>query len=236
VDELLPGTDAERIEELVLAGRILCDHGVLDGFGHVSVRSAANPSHFLMARAGLPPELVTGESVVEYDETGEPAHAHGAAGPGERFIHSEIFRARPDVRCVVHSHTQAVIPFALVGTPLKAVIHTAYFLGTRPTPIFEVRDAMGPRNSMLVDTPAAGAALARALEDRAVVLMRGHGMSVVGPSIHDAVYRAIYTRVNAEIEAEALRFGNPRFLNDFEVDRDEPVSVQWRWWAARAAR
>ncbi|MEV6483664.1 class II aldolase/adducin family protein [Streptomyces sp. NPDC051576] len=233
-DGTIPHTDQERIAELVTSHHILYDHGVLDGFGHLSVRSAADPAHFFMQRGGVVPDDVTADDVIEYDDNGEPYRAGGRTGPSERYIHAGIYRARPDVMAVVHSHTDAVLPFGLTGAPLKAVLHTAYFLGSDPAPVFDIREAMGQDNTMLVDNPVAGAALARTLADRSMVLMRGHGMTVVGPTIHDAVFRAVYTRVNARAEIEALKLGDPVFLNGFEVDRGDPVSIHWAWWAAQS--
>jgi ribulose-5-phosphate 4-epimerase/fuculose-1-phosphate aldolase len=230
----LPGTDEERISELVLAHQILSDQGVMDGFGHISVRSAASPGHFLMGRSALVPALVTRDDIIEYDENSQPYNSGGRSGPTERFMHGEIYRVRPDVHAVSHSHTEAVLPFALTKTPLQAVIHTASFLGSTPVPVFEIRECMGPRNEILVDNPTAGAALAQKLGTRSVVLLRGHGMTVAAPSILDVVFWSIYTRTNALIEAEALRLGRPEFLNSFEVDREQPVWVQWDWWAAAA--
>jgi ribulose-5-phosphate 4-epimerase/fuculose-1-phosphate aldolase len=123
-------------------------------------------------------------------------------------------------------HTEAVLPFAVTQTPLRALIHTAFFLGSEPVPVFEIRDCMAPRNEILVDCPKAGAALAEKLGRRSVVLLRGHGMTVAAPSVLDVVFWAIYTRTNALIETEALKLGRPEFLNSFEVDREQPVWVQ----------
>jgi HCOMODA/2-hydroxy-3-carboxy-muconic semialdehyde decarboxylase len=149
-------------------------------------------------------------------------------------MHGEIYRARPDVYAVAHSHTEAVLPFSITQVPLRAVIHTAFFLGSEPVPVFEIRDAVGPRNQILVDSPKAGIALAQALGDRSVVLLRGHGMTVAAPSVLDVVFWSVYTRANALIESEALKLGRPEFLNSFEVEREQPVWVQWDWWAAQA--
>ena len=230
----LPAADEERIAELVVAHQILSDQGVMDGFGHISVRSATSPGHFFMGRGALVPDLVTPDDIIEYDENSEPYQAGGRAGPTERFMHGEIYRVRPDVSAVSHSHTAAVLPYAVTKTPLRAVIHTASFLGSRPVPVFEIRDCMGPRNGILVDNPKAGAALAHKLGDRPVVLLRGHGMTVAAPSVLDAVFRSVYTQVNASIQTEARKLGRPRFLNRFEADREQPVWVQWDWWTAQA--
>jgi HCOMODA/2-hydroxy-3-carboxy-muconic semialdehyde decarboxylase len=227
-----PDPDEERVSELVIANRILVDQGVLDGFGHVTVRSAKNPSHYFMA-VSRAAGLVTRADIVEFDADGKPVKPESRELYSERFIHGEVFRARPDVQAVVHAHTPAILPYGLTKTPLKAVIHVAYFLGTEPAPVFDIRDAEGEKNEMLVRNPQTGAALAKVLGPRSVVLMRGHGMTVAGPTLRDAVFRAIYTKVNAEVESEALRLGPPVFMNQFEVGRTERITRQWEAWVAR---
>ncbi len=180
-------TDAERIHELVIANHILAAQSVLDGFGHVSVRSVTNPRHFFMSHSRAP-ALVTEADILEFDENSQPVGKDAGELYSERFIHGEIFRVRPSVQSVVHAHTASVLPFGLTKVPLRAVIHVAYFLGTEPVPVFEIRDAEGLDNRMLVSTAGTGAALARTLGDRAVVLMRGHGMAVVGDSIPERLF------------------------------------------------
>ena len=229
----IPDTDEGRIAELVHANHILSDRNVLDGFGHISVRSAKNPSHYFMSRS-LAPGMVTRDDIMEFDENSQPVDARGRDLYGERFIHGEIYRARPDVMSVVHSHAQAVIPFGLTNAPLKALIHVAYFLGTEPAPVFEIRDAMGPENLMLVNVAKSGAALAKTLGNRSVVLMRGHGMSVAAPTIRDAVFRSLATKTNAEVQTEAMKLGTPVFMNSFEVTRVEGVGRQWEQWVTEA--
>jgi ribulose-5-phosphate 4-epimerase/fuculose-1-phosphate aldolase len=229
----LPATDEERIAELVVANHILADKGVVDGFGHISVRSASNPKHYFMARS-LAPAMVTRDDILEFDENSQVVDTRGQSLYGERFIHGEIYRVRPDVNSVVHSHTNEVLPFTVTKAPLRALIHVAAFLGTEPAPVFDIRDSLGPDNLMLVNTQKPGADLARTLGNRSVVLMRGHGMAVAAPTIRDAVLRAIYTRVNAQVETEAMKLGTPVFMNRFEVTRIDPVSRQWAQWASDA--
>jgi HCOMODA/2-hydroxy-3-carboxy-muconic semialdehyde decarboxylase len=230
-----PDTDAQRIADLVIANHILADQGVLDGFGHISFRSVANPKHYFMARA-IAPALVTKADIVEFDENSQPIDLPaGFELYSERFIHGEIYRARPDVQSVAHSHSGAVIPFSVTTAPLKALIHVAYFLGAEPAPVFDLRSVEGDHNQMLVGNAKDGAGLAKTLGDRPVVLMRGHGMAVVGGSIHETVFRAVYTQVNAQVEEQALRLGSPTFMNAFEVQRVERIERPWDLWAAQAA-
>ena len=228
-------TDEQRIGDLVVANHILANEQVLDGFGHISVRSVRNPQHFYMSRA-LAPALVTVDDIMEFDENSEPVNPQGRSMYGERYIHGEILRARPDVNAVVHSHSPEVVPFSVTKTPLRALAHLAGFLGAAPVPVFEIRDVLGPDNDMLVRDKRTGAALAKVLGARAVVLMRGHGMAVVAPSVRMVVLRAIYTQLNAKIEAGALKLGAPTFMNAAESSRTDPPERPWEIWAADAER
>jgi len=228
-------TDEHRIAELVEANHILANEHVVDGFGHISVRSAKNPKHYYLSRSRAP-GLVTVADIMEFDENSQPVDQKGRAMYSERFIHGEIFRARPDVIAVVHSHSPDVIPFTVTDAPFQALVHVAGFLGTTPVPVFEIRDVAGPQNDMLVRDVKTAAGLAKVLGDRTVALMRGHGMAVTGPSVPMAVLRAIYTQLNARIETEALKLGKPVFLNAAEASRVDSADRPWEIWAADADR
>jgi ribulose-5-phosphate 4-epimerase/fuculose-1-phosphate aldolase len=193
-------TNERRIADLVAGNHILANEGVLDGFGHISVRSVTNPRHFYMARSRAP-GLVSRDDIMEFDERSAPVDQRGRKMYGERFIHGEVLAARPDVNAVVHSHSPEVLPFTVTAAPFKALIHMAAFLGDTPAPVFEIRDVLGDDNKMLVMENRTGAALAAVLGTRAVVLMRGHGMTVAAESVKLVVLRAIYTQLNARIEA-----------------------------------
>ena len=230
--------DPALIDDLVVANRILYNEGVVDGFGHISVRHDAVPGHFLLARS-MAPGLVTAADIMEFDREGE-AVGDGRIAYLERFIHSEIFKRRPDVVSVVHSHSPSIIPFGAIAVPLKPIYHMGSFLGGG-VPVFEIRDTAGPATDMLVRNPALGAALAAILGDRAVALLRGHGDVVVGGSIREAVFRAVYTEVNARLAADALRLGEGTavFLSDEEaaastVTNRAQVNRPWELWKARA--
>ncbi len=226
-------TDESRIADLIAGNHILANEGVLDGFGHVSVRSVTNPRHYFMARSRAP-GLVSRDDVMEFDEHSAPVDQQGRRMYAERFIHGEVLAARPDVNAVVHSHSPEVLPFTVTNAPFKALIHMAAFLGDTPAPVFEIRDVLGDDNKMLVTESRTGAALAAVMGKRAVVLMRGHGMTVAAESVKLVVLRAIYTQLNARIEAAALRLGEPVFLNAFETDRVDPADRPWEAWAANA--
>src|SRR5579875_1439973 len=222
-----PGSaDSALIDDLVAANWILAQQGVIDGFGHVSARHDKHPDRFLLARS-MAPALVTAADIMEFGLDSEALDARGRTPYLERFIHGEIYRTRPEVQAVVHSHSPAVIPFGVVEVALR--------------PVFEIREAGGPATDMLVRDPALGAALARTLGDAPVALMRGHGNVVVGGSIREAVFRAIYTEVNARLASEALRLGGGRvvFLNPDEAaaaaaTNRAQIGRPWELWKEQA--
>jgi ribulose-5-phosphate 4-epimerase/fuculose-1-phosphate aldolase len=228
--------DPALIEDLVAASRILAAEGVLDGYGHVSMRHPGNPDRYLMSRS-LAPALVTTDDIMELDLESNPVDARGRTMFRERFIHGMIFKARPDVMAVVHSHSQAVIPFGITQVPMKPTFHMAAFLYQQP-PVFEIRDIAGWTN-MLITSNHLGAALADTLGQNQVALMRGHGNVVVGPSLPIAVFRAIYTEVNARLQAIAITLGGPiNYLSPEEGDiitNQEPGDVgrAWNLWKTK---
>jgi HCOMODA/2-hydroxy-3-carboxy-muconic semialdehyde decarboxylase len=199
--------DPVLIEDLVAANRILAQEGVLDAQGHVSIRHPANPNRYLMSRS-LAPILVTADDIMEYDLASNPIDAKGRSSVLERFIHCEIYKARPDVKAVIHSHSPTVVPFSVTQVPLRPIIHVASFLWVG-VPVFEIRDAGGPATTLLVTNAALGKALAQTLGDKPVALMRGHGNVVVGPDVQLAVRYALYTELNAKLQAIAIGLGGP---------------------------
>jgi ribulose-5-phosphate 4-epimerase/fuculose-1-phosphate aldolase len=232
-----PGSD--WIDDLVTGNRILADQGVVDGFGHISAREPGNPNRFLLARS-MAPALVTAADIMEFDLDGNAIDARGRASYLERFIHSEIYKARPEVRAVVHSHSPAVIPFGVVGVPLQPIFHLGGFLAGG-VPVFEIRETGRGATDMLIRNPDLGAALAKTLGDAPAALLRGHGNVVVGGSIKEAVFRAVYTEVNARLESEAMRLGGGQvvFLNEEEAKaaaetNSGQVDRPWELWKARA--
>lgn len=214
-----PGADSRPdpalLADLVAANRILYDQGVVDGFGHVSVRTSKNPARFLMARS-MAPGLVTAEDILEYDLEGNAIDAKGRVLYLERFIHSAIYAARPDVVAVVHSHSPAVIPFGVTGAGLRPLYHMSSFLGSG-APVFDIAAAAGGPTDMLVRTQALGKALAASLGSATVVLMRGHGSVAVGGSLPEVVFRAVYTEVNARLQSDAMRLGTVHYLDAEEA-------------------
>jgi ribulose-5-phosphate 4-epimerase/fuculose-1-phosphate aldolase len=135
-------------------------------------------------------------------------------GFSERFIHSEIYKAYPDVHATVHSHSLAIIPFSISSQPLAACFHMAGFLGCR-VPVWDADSAYtdGDQRNMLVCSTRLGASLAHMLGDGEtvprypVVLMRGHGMVVTAERIEMVVLRCIYTAQNARVQQSAMGLG-----------------------------
>jgi len=223
------GAAAAAIEDIVIGSRILADFGVLDGFGHVSARDPDNPDHFLMSRS-LAPALVTADDIMAFDLDGNAIDARGRQLFLERFIHGEIYKVRPDVNAVVHSHSPGVIPFGVTEKPLRAIFHNGHFLGDG-APVWEIRKTAGEKNGMLVNTSELGKSLAQTLGAGSVVLMRGHGDAVAGPDLKTTVFRAIYTEVNARLQMQAVALGGPiNFLNQYEQAKSQNVDRPWDTW------
>jgi HCOMODA/2-hydroxy-3-carboxy-muconic semialdehyde decarboxylase len=198
------GPAAIIIDDLVVANRILANENILDGLGHVSVRSTQRPDRFFLAR-DLAPGLVTANDLVEYDLEGNPVNANAPQGYRERYIHAAIFKARPDVRSVVHSHMPSVLPFTDSTVPLRPMYHMATFL-VPGVPMFEIRKVQG-QAGMLIDNNKVATALAQSLGNKTVALIRGHGVVIVGTTIPDAVSNAIFLDVNARVQAQAIALG-----------------------------
>jgi ribulose-5-phosphate 4-epimerase/fuculose-1-phosphate aldolase len=208
--------DPALIDDLVAANRILFDQGVVDGFGHVSARHDRHPDRFLLARS-MAPGLVTAADIMCFGRDGEALDGDDRAVYLERFIHSEIYRARPDVGAIVHSHSPSVIPFGIVrDAPLRPVFHMAAFLPPA-APVFEIR-TVEPASDLLIRTPKLGAALAAALGGDAIVLMRGHGATAVGDTVRQAVFRAVYAETNARLQALAMQLGRVTYLSAAEAE------------------
>ncbi len=188
---------AEFTADLAAASRILAERGVVDAFGHISHRHPSAADRYFMSRA-MAPALVTPGDLIEYSLDSEPCNADGRASFLERFIHGAIYKARPDVSCIVHSHSPSVIPFGLVDTAMRAMFHNAAFLA-EGVPVFDISQKFGATD-MLVGDKTKGVALAECMGDKNVALMRAHGSVACGPSLQMAVFRAVYTEVNARIQ------------------------------------
>jgi HCOMODA/2-hydroxy-3-carboxy-muconic semialdehyde decarboxylase len=233
--------DRELVDDLVAANRTLARLNVLDAFGHVSVRDPRDPHRYLISRS-IAPESITAADILVLDldsQTVDPKD-EGKLLYRERFIHGEIFKARPDVNAVVHSHSPTVVPFTVTRAKLRPLLHNAGFLGLG-VPLFEIRKSVGDGTDLMILTPNLGKDLAKQLgKDAAVILMRGHGDSVVGPTLRDAVFRAYYTEVNARQQLAALTIGGPiNFMTKAEAITANGAMLgasarPWALWRKRA--
>ncbi len=234
-----PKLSASRglIEDLVAASRILAMHEVLDAYGHVSARSDRRPERFVISRS-LAPALVTAADLMELDADSEPLPGDKRKGFIERYIHGEIYRARPEVMAVVHSHSASVIPFGITRSKLRPVYHMGSFLWSG-APVFDIRKVRA-ENDLLIRDRALGEALVGSLGTCNCVLMRGHGMTVVGDGVPEAVFRAIYTEMNARLQLQASALDGPiEFPSDEEGRRSTAsnrgtLERPWELWKKRA--
>lgn len=229
----------QLLDDLALANHILVNEGVLDGFGHISVRHPNKPDRFFIARS-MAPALVEAQDIVEVDLDGNVHDPQGRRTYVERFIHSAIYKARPDVMSVVHSHSPAVIPFGVTGARLRPICHMSGFLGA-VTPVYDIRHSAGESTDLLISNQALGESLATVLGQSNVALMRGHGSVTVGNAIQQAVFRAIYTESNARLQSEASRLGEINFLTEAEAKatsdmNDLHLDRPWEMWKRNALK
>ena len=224
---------AAALQDLVIANRVLAHYGVLDGFGHVSMRHPGLRDHFLLSRS-LAPALVTSDDVMVFDQDSNAAGGDLRTAYLERYIHGEIYRARPDVQAIVHSHSPSVIPFASSSTRLRPIYHMAGFL-RGGAPVFDICKCFGSTD-LLVRNREQGVELARILGDHAVALMRGHGFVAVGADLRVAVYRAMYTESNAALQQKAIALGGDVvYLTEEEADKADEmmqgvITRPWDLW------
>jgi len=190
---------------LVTANRIYAHHGILDAYGHCSIRDPENPEQFIMSRARAP-ELVTEDDLLVLNLNGEVVDPNEKRSPySERFIHAAVYAARPDVHAVTHSHTPSVIPFGVTKVPLRAICHLGAVVGN-DVPVWDIATDFGDTN-LLVSTLPQGQSLARALGDNKMALMRGHGCVLVARTIQEVVRNGVYMDVNARLLTTALIIG-----------------------------
>jgi ribulose-5-phosphate 4-epimerase/fuculose-1-phosphate aldolase len=235
-----PMSDLDDIlHDLVVANRILAHQGVVDAYGHVSVRHPTKNDRFFLSRSRSP-ELVTKDDLLEFDLDCNPIDQKGREIYIERPIHGGIYQARPDVRSVIHNHSLEVIPFSISKTTkLQPVFHTAASMGTN-IPVWDIRTNFGDTN-LLVTTLPQGHDLAKALGKGWVSLMRGHGCAVAGTSLYDAVHTAVLLQDNAKLQAAAVRLGEFIPLTPGEVekagshDTQSRTSRAWEYWSRRAS-
>jgi HCOMODA/2-hydroxy-3-carboxy-muconic semialdehyde decarboxylase len=225
------------IEELALANRILAHEGVLDAFGHVSVRHPNNPDRYLLSRSRSP-LLIEPDDILEFTLDSEPVRPPKALLYAERVIHGCIYQARRDVIAVCHHHAPTVMPFCIAGKPIVPVFHLGAAMG-EAAPFWDQYDEFGATN-LLVVKPEEGRSLARALGQHLAVLMNRHGATVVGANLKELVARAIFMCQNAEYQLRALTLGTPQPLHRGEIKLAGTLSAMpnvvtrtWEYWSAR---
>jgi ribulose-5-phosphate 4-epimerase/fuculose-1-phosphate aldolase len=227
------------LEELVTANRILAREGVVDSFGHISVRHPDNLQHFLLSRARAP-DLIEKNDIMEFTLDGTPVDAKGRNPYLERFIHGGLYEARADVSSVVHNHSESVIPFGASTRKLKPIFHMGASIG-HEVPVWDIHDHFGD-TALLVENVDMGRDLAKLMDKGPTALMRGHGATVVGRNIRHAVYVSVYLEVNARLTQNAMQLGEVKFLTKGEVDNvvartgSFGVNRAWENWCQRAAR
>jgi ribulose-5-phosphate 4-epimerase/fuculose-1-phosphate aldolase len=229
----------QALDELVTANRILAREGVVDSFGHVSVRHPDRADRYLLSRARAP-ECIDVEDLMEFTFDGTPIDPAGRKPYAERFIHGAVYDARPDVRAIVHHHSPAVIPFSVTEAQLSPVMHMCAGIGTR-IPTWDSRASFGDTN-LLVTNMEMARELAAALGDRPVILMRGHGCVVAGMSLREVVFNSIYLQLNADLQMKASALGAITFLSEGEVAAvlrtrsSFTFERAWEFWCRRAGR
>jgi len=232
---------AEALRELAVANRILAREGVVDAFGHVSLRHPERPDRYFLSRSRSP-ELVCVEDLMEFDLEGTPIDPRGRAPYSERFIHGAIYERRPEVRSVIHNHSHEIIPYGITPVKLRPVLHVGAAIGAE-VPVWDIAAKFGDTN-MLVVNMEQGRDLAATLGANRVALMRGHGCAVAGTSLREAVFTAVYLQVNARLQSEALRLSpEVRFLSPGELELagrmlGQPLGLEraWEYWRLRADR
>jgi HCOMODA/2-hydroxy-3-carboxy-muconic semialdehyde decarboxylase len=227
-----------QLEDLVAAYRILAEFGVIDAYGHVSVRSQSDPNRYFLSRS-LAPELVTEADLMEYDLDSNPIDDQGRESVRERFIHGEAYKARPEVMAVVHNHSPTVVPFSVTQVQLRPIFHMAAFVGLG-VPVFEIRD-FEQGTDLLVRSASLGAALAGVLGDKPAAVMRGHGAVVVGENLPRAVGRSIYLEQSAQMQLQAMTLagseGRITYLDEAESiagSKTQDYGRAWPMWRERA--
>lgn len=231
----------DLLDDMVAANRILASQGVCDAFGHVSVRNPANPETYLLSRARAP-QLVERDDIMEFAYDGTPMGGDTRKPFLERFIHGSIYESRPDVNAVVHSHSRSVIPFTVTAAKLRPIVHSSATIG-HDVPVWDAQHSFGDTN-LLISNVDMGRDLAKVVGTGRSALMRGHGSTVVGASIREAVYTAVYLEVNASMQLQASALGPITFLTDGEIDKiqsrladakpGEGYDRAWEYWCNAA--
>jgi HCOMODA/2-hydroxy-3-carboxy-muconic semialdehyde decarboxylase len=229
----------DLIEDLVTANRILATQGIVDSFGHVSIRHPDNPQRYLLSRSRAPERVETAD-IMEFTLEGDPVDARGRKPYLERFIHGAAYEKRPDVMAVIHNHSPGVIPYGVTGHKMRPIMHMCGTIG-HEVPIWDQRKKFGDTD-LLVTSMAMGRDLTKTLGKGRTALMRGHGCVVAGPDLRQTVYTAVYLELNAKLQMQAEAMGRVKFLSKGEVDKvvstttAANVNRAWENWCRKAER
>ncbi len=226
---------SETVQDLASANRILANEGVLDAFGHVSVRHPVDSNRFYLSRSRAP-ELVVSDDIVEFDLSSKPIAAYERALYSERVIHGAIYSVRPDVQAICHHHSPAVLPFCLTDLKFSVVTQLGATIG-RNVPCWDQRDEFGATNHLVTRREEA-ASLARCLGSNNMVLMKRHGATVVGSSLRELAFRSVYSCRDADLQLRAHAYGPVDALSEAEVDLaskfpESTIARGWALWCAR---
>lgn len=227
------------LEELVTANRILAREGVVDAFGHASIRHPEHADRYVMSRARAP-ECIDVDDLMEFTLDGKALDAGGRKPYAERFIHGAVYEARADVQAVVHNHSPSVIPYGVTGARLSPVMHMCASIGAE-VPVWDTRTNFGDTN-LLITNMAMARDLAGTLAERAVALMRGHGCVVAARSLREVVFISVYLELNANLQMKAASLGDITFLSAGEIDAvlstrsSFTFERAWEYWCRRAGR
>ena len=230
------------IGDLVAANRILANENVVDAFGHVSVRNPVDAGRYLDVSGEIPRICRVRCDIMEFTLDGEPINLNGPKPYLERFIHGALYEARPDIQAVIHTHSRSVIPFGITGEKLRPVMHSCATIG-HEVPVWDAQDTFGDTNLLVTDMPM-GRDLARVIGGGTCALMRGHGCTVAGRSLREAIYTAVNLEVNADLQWRASHLGKLTFLSPGEIEKinsrlgqakpAEGYDRSWEYWCCRA--
>jgi ribulose-5-phosphate 4-epimerase/fuculose-1-phosphate aldolase len=226
--------------QLALANRIVAHEGVLDGFGHISIRHPHDAGRYLLARSRSP-ELIEPGDILEFSLDSKLLTVTKELPYGECVIHGCIYQARPDVTAVCHHHSMAILPFCVTGATLQPLMGLGATMGAK-VPLWDSRDEFGD-TPMVLTTQAQGQSLARALGPHALVLMRRHGATVAGATLQETVFRTIFSHRNAELQLRARTIGEIEPLSAGEAAQAEAYSLKvrpmgraWEYWTTRLSK
>ena len=226
--------------DIALANRMLAHHGVLDAFGHVSARHPNDPQRYLLSRSRAP-ELVEPDDILEYTLDSKLVKDGDTPLYSERVIHGEIYKARPDVNCVVHHHAPDFMPLVITGIDYVPVFHLGA-VGGAQVPFWDQREEFGDTN-LLVVNPEEGASLARRLGQSWMVLMNRHGVTAAATNVREAVFRCVFSCLNARFQIAAAAAGRVGPLSPGEVRHAFTISTgttgqsrSWELWMMNLAK